>query len=151
MKLYPKNIQGIKNILSLINKLADHNLAFYKGTIHYFEKEHLPWPESLIYYHPEKNMFLFLSRTSTILSFPKTDWDHYSTSNPMWIRENNFSYLSVYPFIAVVSEANWILYNTGPSDKADAFHQYMQKECVIERELWKVKLVDNNSEMKPLF
>jgi hypothetical protein len=150
-KLYPKNVEGIQNILTLINKLNDHNTAFYSGTIDYMTKQHPPYKSSLIYYHPEQNMFKFIKRGIKLLQLPVLKWEKYSPGHPCFLREAEFCYLSVMPFIIIVDSADWLLEKREYKDMVTYIYDYIKSHVSQERIAWKKFLIEEPMETKKLF
>lgn len=138
-KIILKNEEGIHFILNNLSKLKDKNEAYYANTLKYFTKDHPPFPESLIYYHPEDNFFRFISRVK-LTNIPVRDWEDYNGNEVCLIKTNTFAYLSVEPFLIIVSNAQWLLDNMVPYDSVNYFHNYMHEKVDIERKEWKSKL-----------
>ena len=155
-KLLPKNSQGIRDILHLLNLIDDHNPHFYENTINYMTREHLPFDSSWIYYHPIENKFKFIGRASTkignlLTDIPPTDWKKYNQYSPYWIQEDTFAYLSIEPHIVIVSNAAWLLQSNDPKQLSYAYYTYIKEHVKIEREIFKAYMEPEDAITKKLF
>ena len=155
-KSFLKNTQGICDILHLLNLIDDHNPHFYENSIHYMTREHLPFDNSWIYYHPTENSFKFIGRASKkigaiLTDIPSTTWKNYNQYSPYWIKEDTFGYLSIEPHIVIVSNAAWILQSNDAKRLAGAFYMYMKDHVAKEREIWKSMMEPDEIKNKQLF
>ena len=151
-KLITKNDAGIFDILSLLDKLNDHNSVYYQNMLDYFVWKHPPFPNSLLYWEPEENAFFFMSK-SKLLTVPVFNWEQYNSNiAPSIIKVENFGYLNVAPFSIFVSTADW-LYDGAKNSSPQWIIDYMIKYITLERNTWKSKLSLLNSNIKtnPLF
>lgn len=149
---YLKNELGIQKLLTHVNMLSNKNLAFYKNTFYFFNKQHPPFPGSYLTYHPKDNFFRFLTKTN-VKDMPIIDWKSYTYGVPALLKEKNgtFLYFTEEPYIIIVAEADWIL-NKDIQDRAQIFLEYMDNHVPEEREIWKLNLIANTPNVaKPLF
>ena len=138
-KYIPKTDEGIKFVLQVLNKTKEHNRAFYSNTFRYFIKEHKPFANSLILYHPEDNFFRFISR-SKLIGIPIKSWQTYQTGELCLIKLLNFAIYSQSPFFIIVSNAEFLLEDVNIDKTSLYFHKYMSDNCEKEISSWKLLL-----------
>jgi hypothetical protein len=150
MLYLPKNEDGIKQILTNLNKLKDKNLAYYRGTFRFFVNQHPPFENSLIYYNVVENSFQFISKSK--IRAPIYVWNKYvGESTPCYLKEYLFMHSNASPFNIIVSGADFLL--KGFDDNlAELFHNKMTETVSLEILSWRLKLSEmNNVNIKPLF
>lgn len=134
LRILPKTEEGIKSILRTLDIIGNHNVSYYNNTFKFFLGQHKPFPNSFMFFEPSSNSFKFMSG-SKLSNLEITSWNDYSPKELSLIQESTFQYYSTYPFLVIVSNANFLL-GSMPSNIGEHFYHYMKNTVQKEKNVW---------------
>jgi hypothetical protein len=130
-----KDEEGIKIILTVINRVGAHNEAYFRNTFNYLGKQHPPFNMSYIFYDLKENSFKFVAKAETD-TLQIVNWQTYNGFGPCFIKQHKMWYHSNNPFTTIVAGAQFLLDYSLP-DVPAMFTDYIQKMCSEELVIWK--------------